>query len=554
VRPSTYSIVFALLSAGAAMAQPTVARNAIFNAASSAPIGLPNSSIAQGSIFTVYGTGLGPGSSPGLAFPLNPNLGGVTVRITSGGTTVTAIPVYVGPNQINAILPGNTPTGTATLTVTYNNQTSASVPFQVVSSSFGIFAVNQAGYGPGVITNTNYQVFGLTSAEHPGDGAIIWGTGLGASSGDDGSKPPTQTDLSSLPLTVWVGTERANVLYRGRSVFTGEDQINFVIPAGVTGCYVPVAVQIGSVVSNFVTIPIAASGSVCTTGGGTDISGFAQKGTVSIGGISLSRTTTTVTLNIPGLPNTPTTTDSGFAAFSKYTFGQLSSANNPFQVSTFGTCTVFTYTGRSTGITDVIRPVFLDAGPAITVSGPKGTKQLAKSDLVAGYFATLGGGSGPTAQPLYLDAGTYTISGTGGADVPAFSTSITLPPTLTWANKDSITSVNRASGQLITWTGGDPNGTVQIVGSSTLVGTATDGSDTVGATFTCTARVSDRQFTVPAIVLLSLPPSATTGAAAFAPTGFLSVYSITSTNFTLPNIDIASVSAIVSDSKNTTYQ
>lgn len=71
---------------------------------------------------------------------------------------------------------------------------------------------------------------------------------------------PRRSTCRILRCRFYVGTEAATAIYRGRAGFTGEDQINFVVPAGVTGCYVPVAVKIGKIVSNFVTMPIAAAG------------------------------------------------------------------------------------------------------------------------------------------------------------------------------------------------------------------------------------------------------------------------------------------------------
>ena len=406
--------------------QPSVAANGIFNAASYAYIGLPNSSIAQGSIFTLFGTNLGPSSSPGLSFPLQTSLGGVSVKVTSGSTTVNAIPMFVSATQISAVLPDNTPTGSATLTVTYNGQTSATASFQVVPSSFGIFTANQAGSGPGIITNTNYQVLNLTSALHPGDAAIIWGTGLGASLGDDGTQPPPQSNLTNINVSVYVGTTQATVLYRGRSFFTGEDQINFTIPQGVLGCHVPVAVQIGNVVSNFVTMPIAPAGTnVCSDPTGpttSQLTQFAAQGTVTIGGVGVSRDTQTTTLASGGTQTT--TTDGGSASFVKYSYQQLTVASNPFSTYTFGACTVFTFRGATGGPTDVIQPTYLDAGAAINISGPNGAKQLPKQSLTSNgqtlisYYASLGGNSG---APLYLSPGAYTFSGPGGPDIGQFS-------------------------------------------------------------------------------------------------------------------------------------
>jgi len=538
--------------------QPAVNKNGILNAASDAFVGLPNSSIAQGSIFSIYGTKMGPSSSPSLSFPLLTTLGGVSVNVTSGGTTVKAIPMFVGPNQINAVLPGNTPTGSATLTVAYNGQSSAPASFQVVASSFGVFTTNSQGSGPGIITNSNYQVLTLTSALHPGDVGIIWGTGIGASPGDDGSHPPLQTNLTNINVSVYVGTTPATVLYRGRSFFTGEDQINFMIPSGVLGCHVPVAVQIGKVVSNFPTMPIAPAGTnVCSdpTGPtGSQLTGIAASGTVRTGGVGLNRSTSTTPLPTQGTQTT--INDGGSAAFDRYTYQQVLSAN-PFQTFTFGACTVYTFAGETAAVPTGVQPTFLDAGPSITVTGPNGTKQLPRqtstfnNQTTIGYYAALG--SNASGQQLYLSPGSYTVSGPGGADVGAFSQTFTVPTSLTWTNSGSISTVDRAAGQLITWTGGDPNSEVVIDGDSLVLGTAPDGSDSVGGFFYCTVQQSALQFTIPPVILLSLPASVTTPLIPI-PLGTLVVSNQIEIPMTIPNIDFAYFGFAAETSQSVTFQ
>jgi uncharacterized protein (TIGR03437 family) len=569
-----FAVTMSLLALGTtvALAQPSVGSvNAILNGASYAYANLPNGSIAQGSIFSIFGSKLGPSSSPSLAYPLQTTLGGVSVKVTSGGKTVDAIPVYVGPGQINAILPSDTPTGAATLTVTYNG-TSSPASFKVTDHSFGIVAINSAGSGPGVITDANYQVYTLTSSAHPGDASIIWGTGLGAVSSD--TTQPNPTDLTSIPVEVYVGDQKASVAYRGRSgCCAAEDQIVITIPAGVTGCHVPVVVKIGNVVSNYVTMPIATSGSVCSDPSSTslsiDPSKYQQQGSVSIGFVSLDRTTTESSFSIPGLnrakavmrllrpdaTTTTTTSDFGSAEFYKYTYTQLISAENPFNIFTVGTCTVITFSGASTGDTgtDPTQPTYLDAGSAITVSGPNGSKQLTKEATIQAYYASLGGGSGSSATPLFLDPGSYTISGPGGKDVGAFSKTLTIAQPLVWTNKDSITTVTRSAGQLVTWSGGDPSGTVVMSGSSILLGTALDGSDSVGAFFTCTSPVSTGKFTIPAIVLLSLPASDTSSIIPI-PTGEMSIGTSTFVPFSATGIDVGEITTSVSSGKSVTYQ
>jgi len=503
-------------------AQPCIAANGVHNAASAAPIFLFDSSIAQGSIFSIYGTNLGPGSSPALAFPLQTTLAGVSVQVSSGSTTVNAIPIFVGPDQINAILPGSTPTGSATVTIAYNGQTSNAVSFQVIANSLGIFTVGSTGAGAGIITGANNQLYSVNSPANPGDAATIWGTGLGASPGDNGSSPPQQIDMPTLPLTVYVGAQQTAVTYRGRSVFTGEDQINFVVPSGITGCFVPVAVQIGNVVSNFVTMPIAPAGQSC------------PDPVIGLGSFNGSPPTGNVTLTRSMMIGTTTsTTDSGQAFFGDPQILASPPAppvsGNPYNLPS-GTCIGGVMVQ---GVFDLLVNV-LDAGPAITITGPQSSQQLLAS---ASYSAQFGGGSGANAQPLYLNAGAYTASGPGGSEVGAevgpFSQNFTIPQPLTWTNQGNITTVDRFASLEVTWTGGDPNSTVQITGNF--------------ATFICNANTSNQHFIIPAFVLLSLAPSSGTS------TSDLTLSTTSTTAFTASGISSGTINSVVTIAKNVTY-
>src|SRR5689334_13018523 len=65
--------------------------------------------IAQGSIFVVFGTGLGS-PTQATVLPLQTSLAGTSVSVSSGGQNVAAFMVYVFPNQVAAILPSTAPT------------------------------------------------------------------------------------------------------------------------------------------------------------------------------------------------------------------------------------------------------------------------------------------------------------------------------------------------------------------------------------------------------------------------------------------------------------
>jgi hypothetical protein len=177
----------------------------------------------------------------------------------------------------------------------------------------------------------------------------------------------------------------------------------------------------------------------------------------------------------------------------------------------------------------------LDAGPAITITGPNGSQQL----VAPGYDAQLGGGSGANAEPLYLSVGSYTASGPGGTELGAvvgpFSQNFTIPQPLTWTNQSNISTVDRSTGLDVTWTGGDPNGAIQITSDLLM-------------TFICNARISDQHFTIPAFVLLSLPPSSA------ASTDTLRLSATSTTAFTAAGISSGTINSVVTIVKNVTYQ
>ncbi len=419
---------------------------------------------------------MGPGAIQYAAtFPLPSTLAGTSINVTVNGSTLSCPMIYTSDSQLAAILPSAIPTGTGTLVVSYNGDSDAG-PITVVTTSPGIFTVNQQGSGPGVIQDGSGNANALDSAFTTGQTVVVWATGLGPISGSDADVPPTG-NLPGVTVTASVGGQPANVVYAGRSQDAGLDQINITLPAGVTGCFVPVYLvatpaEGTAVTSNFVTVSIAPSGTFCVDSNFPDI--FIGNGYLN-GLVSLTRLVT-----ISG------TSDTGTASFAQY-----APDGSNFVDVTNGSCNVSEYNG---GVTPPL-PKILDAGPVLNVEGPTGTRQMAKSPTGL-YGATFA-----TSPPLYLNPGGYTIdNGNGGPDVGDFQLSLNAPPAFTWSNESSITTVDRSQPLRITWTGGDPNGQVQVSGRSYA-----DSSAYV--LFTCYARDSDQQLTVPATILSLLPPT-----------------------------------------------
>jgi uncharacterized protein (TIGR03437 family) len=481
-------------AAGLVYGQPVITN--VVNAASNITAGLPNAGIAQGSIFTIYGSNLGPAaiSIAQVAFQ-STSLSGTSVSVTVNGTTVAALMYYTLATQVAALLPSNTPVGTGTITVTYGRVGVAS-PITVVANNLGIFTYSQDGQGAGIVTNPDYTLVSVTKAANcgvpltacgaanPGDTLILWATGLGPVSNDG--------DVGvaiNIPLKLWLGGVQANVVYQGRGCCEGEDQINFVVPANVpTGCAVPLAVQIGNEISNYTVMAVAQSGTrTCTATSTFFTSNIVQELTTSTGAFNLG---------MIKLEHQPTQGgDSGKAQFMSFT---VPTALQPFIVSYIddqpsGTCAVYNSTNGGNGGNYLNPGPNLNAGAGIQVTGPNGSQTIPTS----GNDVTL------SAAGTFLSPGAYTFTGTGGADIGGFTTPYTIstPSTLTSPASGANISVTRANGMTLTWSGGAANSIIRIQGSN-----ATDNTQTNGASFTCYAAASAGTFTIPASVLLALPP------------------------------------------------
>ncbi|MBI4479094.1 MAG: hypothetical protein HY651_03630 [Acidobacteria bacterium] len=483
--------------------QPTITANSIRNAASNAIPGLPNAGIAQGSVFVISGNNLGPANPvPVGSFPLPgaQGLAGTSVRVTVGGTTVNALMLYTQKTQVFAVLPSNTPIGTGTVQVIYNNQTSAASPLTVVARNLGIFTLNQSGSGPGVIQNINSEtdapLNGPTSPARPGQTIVLWGTGIGPVSGNEaaGALPG---NMSGANLHIFVGTQEATIQYQGRSdCCVGIDQVAFTVPPGIEGCAVPVWATANGVASNFASTSIAASGSNCSDPGGYSDSQWntaRTNGSLRIGVLSVGR------FFLRGIGAFPfeMRTDSIGAQYSRVPLETLlKSPGSP----PIGNCFVQQFPGPTFPPNK-----FLNAG-TISVNGPVGNRTLTQQNPGSHYVIF---SPGSPATPGYVTdgtlvtAGTYNFTATAGSEVGAHSASINHPATFHWNEYSTFsTDVSRSQPFTFTWTGGSPGGIVTIIGQS-------QSAPGVGAQIYCYADAMAGSFAVPAAILSALPATYT---------------------------------------------
>ncbi len=537
-----------MFAASSLAQQPVIA--GLLNNYSFVQPGLPNYGIAQGSIFDIFGTNLSAIPTPLQSVPLTTTLAGVSASVTVNGSTVPLILYYALPGQVAAILPSRTPVGNGEITITNKSQTSASFPIQVVPSAFGILTVNGTGYGAAAAFDSTFTPLDFTNAANPGDIITVWGTGLGPVTGDE-TQIQTPQDLTNIPIELDLGGVPASVQYHGRSIYPGLDQINAIVPAGLHDCFVSAVIRTGQVVSNFATIPVVASGRTCSDPifgvSAAQIQTLTGIGFFVRGTISMNKDVTTIP-GVAGAAPTQTTTDSASVLFIDVP-GDLKYIGNLFAGlgASLGSCLV--YGINSSGA--IIGPDFtlgttLDAGSALNVTGPSGSALMTAADPSRAYLYT------KVFNPGFIpdSGGTFTFNhipnDPESADIKApIGATITIPPPLVWTNQSSFTSVIRTQGATVTWSGGDPDTYVSIIGSSML-----SASPGTGAYFNCSAPITAGKFTIPPTVLMSLPPSAVVSA-----NSFLRVGNTTNAqNFTVSGVDIGIISGGWTFTTELTYQ
>ncbi len=210
-------------------------------------------------------------------------------------------------------------------------------------------------------------------------------------------------------------------------------------------------------------------------------------GNIVAGGFTVAQVQVTI-------PNSSGTSESIGGNFATYTPAEWQA---PFAAPTFGPCAVLTVTPASPPEGP---DTYLDAG-TVTVSGPN-----LPSGTIIPVFHPKVGPMGPTydfraatGTTLAL-GGTYTITGSGGTQIGPFSASATLPKSFTVTNFDAITSINRANGVTVNWTGsGFDTVAIGVTGQSLTT------SETVAVS--CVVAASLGTFSIPQGALALLFPT-----------------------------------------------
>jgi uncharacterized protein (TIGR03437 family) len=223
--------------------------------------------LTPGAIVSLFGNYLAASVGFAAALPLPTKLAGATVRVNG----VSAPLYYTSPTQINFQMPYEVQGGSAQVTVTLANLTSAPVTIPVAASAPGIFTADSSGQGQGVVVNAVTNVLAAPAGSIPGANtqpiakgqfATIYASGLGAVTNPPASGAPASgTNLSTTIqlVTVNLGGVAVTPSFAGLVPgLVGLYQVNFQVPANApSGNAVALSLSVGGSQSNTVTMAVA---------------------------------------------------------------------------------------------------------------------------------------------------------------------------------------------------------------------------------------------------------------------------------------------------------
>jgi len=506
MRRAAILTVISLCASAASAQQPFISYRGVLNSASFFSQGLPAGSIAQGSIFTIFGSNLGPSQLvQSSSYPLPNQLAGVSVSVTQGSNTLAAIPIVVLNSQVSAIMPSDAALGQALIRVTYDDQPSNPAVVNVVAGSPGLFSVASTGFGPGIVQNyissSNEPLNTTQATAKPSQVLILWGTGLGPVPYADNIAPTP----GNLPAQVqaFVGNQPAAVSYSGRSpCCSGLDQVVLTVPQNApTGCYVPIQITVNGVPSNAVTAAINTDAATCSDA--FNPAGSAVRTGGDNGFVSASHFDYLVDIG----PNPPgeVTQDALFAEL-RQDPGGATSFTPEYGLPPLGTCTV--YSGKafdSVFSTLIFAPQSraLNGGQAFQVSSSAGSASVGPApgdSLLFGGLLAENPAVGELPTSFFNFPGTFMLSIPGGTDVQQAQVNGTTSAPFQWTNRAGLTSLTRSSGLTVTWSGGNSSTDVALIAVE-----ANNDAANSGGFALCLAPISAGTFSVPQVILQSLP-------------------------------------------------
>jgi uncharacterized protein (TIGR03437 family) len=212
------------------------------------------SAIAPNAIVSAFGPNLASVTQVASTTPLPTTIAGASITLQdSAGIERFAPLFFVSPNQINYQIPPGASPGPAL--IKFNNGTGGifSGSATIVPSAPSIFTLDSSGAGAAAALDAlkfTPAPFNATRDDGLPNIIAVFGTGLGADA--------TDIDANAAPsVQAKINGQAAEVLYAGRSPgFTGLNQLNIMLPAGISSGAHGLVITRDGFASNQVTLVI----------------------------------------------------------------------------------------------------------------------------------------------------------------------------------------------------------------------------------------------------------------------------------------------------------
>jgi uncharacterized protein (TIGR03437 family) len=214
----------------------------------------PSTSVAPGSLISIFGQNLASTVQVGPTNPLAQSLTGTTVTINGTFLPLT----FVSPQQINAQLPSSLTDGNYTLEVETAGQQPISGNFTVARDAPGLFSSMAGSVSYAMAFHADGSMITTSSPAAAGETISFLGTGFGPYEQPvlDGFFPPNPPPAVSDSVDLTVGGQKASSSSTAAPGFTGVTTTQFQVPSGLSGSAVPLLVTINGIDSNTVMLPV----------------------------------------------------------------------------------------------------------------------------------------------------------------------------------------------------------------------------------------------------------------------------------------------------------
>ena len=235
---------------------PNPVVSAVTNGASFVP-----GSLVPGEIATAFGTSLTTGTGINLSssLPLPASLLGSEVLVNGcPATPLFAVDNVSGQQQINFQAPWEIAgQQVVAVQVANNGGISPMMGVPVLAEQPGIINFSSGGVTYGAILHADYSLASPTSPVTAGETVLIYGTGLGAVMTPQVDGNAANGESTVAVPTVTIGGAPAMVMFSGLAPgFVGLNQVNVMVPAGLSAGNQPVVMNLGGSGSNTVMVPV----------------------------------------------------------------------------------------------------------------------------------------------------------------------------------------------------------------------------------------------------------------------------------------------------------